>query len=267
MLNAAIAPLLVAVGGLGPVATAGCAERDAARLTIFSASSLTEAITDIAAEFERTGHPRPITSFGATSRLARQLAKGAPADVFLAVDERWISVAFAGSATGVAPLSVAVPIATNKLVAVAWQGRARVWDSTAQWRADPPRRLAMASAEVPAGHHADGWLAVAGLRDALLRHVVRARNVRAAAGLVAAGHADAGIVYASDTVSVPGLRVVEQLDRPDSPPIRVLAAIQPACDTSSTTRCRDARAFVQFLVGDAARAVFRRRGFSPVDQR
>ncbi len=75
--------LLIALFGLA--APAGAAE--GAR--VYAASSLTEAMTAIAAAYAATGKPPPVLIFGASSVLARQIERGAPPGIFVSADSEW----------------------------------------------------------------------------------------------------------------------------------------------------------------------------------
>src|SRR5688500_3183190 len=56
-------------------------------LTIFAASSLTAAFTDLGAEFEKDNPGWKVRfNFGASSQLRTQLGQGAPADLFAPAD-------------------------------------------------------------------------------------------------------------------------------------------------------------------------------------
>src|SRR5688572_20355843 len=57
---------------------------------VFAAASLTNALNDIATEWETAGHPRPSLAYAASSALAKQIEAGAPADVFASADMTWM---------------------------------------------------------------------------------------------------------------------------------------------------------------------------------
>ncbi len=57
---------------------------------IFAAASLTNALGDIAVQWQKGGHPAPSLAFGASSTLAKQIEAGAPADLFAAADLSWM---------------------------------------------------------------------------------------------------------------------------------------------------------------------------------
>src|ERR1700750_2696528 len=56
-------------------------------LFVSAAASLTDALKEISAKFEKESNTKVVFNFGASSMLARQIEEGAPADVFLSADE------------------------------------------------------------------------------------------------------------------------------------------------------------------------------------
>src|SRR5262245_48721266 len=59
----------------------------AAEISVFAAASLTDALKQIAANYERESGDKVIFNLGASSTLARQIEEGAPADIFFSADE------------------------------------------------------------------------------------------------------------------------------------------------------------------------------------
>ncbi|HEX9807263.1 MAG TPA: molybdate ABC transporter substrate-binding protein, partial [Alteraurantiacibacter sp.] len=58
--------------------------------TVLAAASMQEALTEAADQWEASGRTRPALSFAASPALARQVESGAPADIFISADERWM---------------------------------------------------------------------------------------------------------------------------------------------------------------------------------
>ena len=73
-----LAAVLLVLGGL---------PARAAEVTVFAAASLSNVLEDLGAAWERQGGEPVVFNFGASSILARQIADGAPADVFFSADE------------------------------------------------------------------------------------------------------------------------------------------------------------------------------------
>src|SRR5215831_15509805 len=58
-----------------------------AEVTVYAAASLTDAMKEIAANYEKQSGDKILFNFGASSLLARQIMEYAPADMFLSADE------------------------------------------------------------------------------------------------------------------------------------------------------------------------------------
>lgn len=69
------------------------AAADAGKITVFAAASLTNAMQDIAKEYKKEKHVDVVSSFASSSTLARQIEAGAPADLFISADQKWMDYA------------------------------------------------------------------------------------------------------------------------------------------------------------------------------
>lgn len=225
----------------------------AAALTVFAAASLKTALEEIAAAYEAETGTSVTLSFAGSSALARQIAQGAPADVFLSANAAWMDD-LAGRRL-LAPGS-RHELLSNRLVLIAHG------DVSPFNLADLPARLgddhlAMALVDaVPAGIYGKAALENLGLWPALEPHVAQADNVRAALALVALGAAPYGITYLTDAAAEPRVSIVARFPVDSHPPITYPAAAIASGDTEA------AASFVAFLRGPAARAAFARQGFA-----
>ena len=66
------------------------------KVTVFAAASLTNALTDISALYEKGQDEKEkniniVHSFAASSTLAKQIENGAPADIFISADTKWMN--------------------------------------------------------------------------------------------------------------------------------------------------------------------------------
>src|SRR5437667_1112534 len=59
----------------------------AEELFVSAAASLTDALKEIGAKFEKESNIKVVFNFAASSMLARQIEEGAPADIFFSADE------------------------------------------------------------------------------------------------------------------------------------------------------------------------------------
>jgi molybdate transport system substrate-binding protein len=223
---------------------------------VLAAASLQESLSAAADRWAAKGHPRPVISFAASSALARQVEAGAPADLFIAADERWMD--YLAQRRLIRP-STRISFLTNNLVLVApamSRLRLAIGPRFPLDRALGQGRLAMADPNaVPAGKYGREALIRLGVWASVERRVAGAENVRAALALVTRGEAPLGVVYATDARAASGLRVVGTFPAwshaPISYPIATLAA----------SRNPEAELFRRFILSPEGKAVFRHFGF------
>lgn len=248
--------LLVAVLGCAPEPTAEPAPAPPVEIAVLAASSLTDVLPVVAAQWAAaTGHEATFT-FDSTSRLAKQVEAGAPADVFFSADVEWMD--WLGERDLVRG-DTRVNLLGNELVLVVTEGSAYAPKAAADL-ADPAlARLALAGENVPAGKYGRATLASSGTWEAVAPRVVSGDSVRTVLGWVAAGEAPAGIVYATDARTEPRVRVAFAFPPESHPPI-----VYPVAVTKGATHPAEAGAFVAFCGTPEARATFEAAGFQTI---
>ena len=229
----------------------------AAELTIFAAASLTDALKDIAPVWEQDGGAKLRFNFAASSTLARQMEQGAQASVFASADQQWMD--WAQTRNLIVP-ATRKELLGNTLVLVAPRDTAHPVEIKAGMDLEgllgPGGRIATGDpASVPAGIYARAALTSLNLWGMAKSRIAASDSVRSALLLVERHEAPLGIVYATDAAVAPGVAVVGTFPRSSHPPIVYPFAVGKAADTA------DARAFLAFLSGPQATAIFRKRGF------
>jgi molybdate transport system substrate-binding protein len=231
-----------------------------ADLTVFAAASLKEALDEQVGRFQAETNGRVVVAYGGSNALARQIEAGAPADIFVSADTDWIDyldkrdLLRPGTRTDlllnrlvlIAPADVRTPLSIGPGFALA--------------AALGTGRLAMANpASVPAGRYGKSALASLGVWTSVESRIARTDNVRAALMLVARGEAPLGIVYATDAIAEPGVRIVDTFPEQTHAPIVYPIAIV------ASSRSAGAQRFVDHLHSAAARAIWMRHGFRMAD--
>ncbi len=255
--RAAIAALLALAAAVLPL-RAGADE-----LLIFAAASLKPALDEIIATPETQAIGEIKASYAASSQLEHQIEAGAPASIFISADQDWMNAA---DAKGKIVKATRVDLLGNALVLVAPK------DSKVALTIAPKFDLAGALGKdghlalgepnsVPAGKYAKASLTSLGVWDSIEARVVSADNVRAALNFVAKGEAPLGVVYRSDAVSEPAVRVVDTFPDASHAPIVYPIAIVADHDTPA------ARRFLERLRTPAAQAIFTRYGFDAPPKR
>lgn len=222
---------------------------------VLAAASMQEALGDAANAWARQGHARPTLSFAASSALARQVAAGAPADLFVSADQDWMDDLAKRNLLVAGTRAV---LARNRLVVVARRGQASVGSKrgAALGKLLAAGPLAMGDpAAVPAGKYGKAALERLGAWRAVAPRVVRGENVRTALSLVERGAAPYGIVYATDARIAPRLQIAGVFPPGSHAPI-----VYPIARLT-TSRHPEAEGFRRFLLSPAGKAIMRRHGF------
>jgi molybdate transport system substrate-binding protein len=227
-------------------------------ILVLAAASTTNAIQDIAALYEKEKGVKVVASFAAASALAKQIEQGAPADVFVSADLKWMDYLdgkdkivktsrrdlLGNRLVLVAPKGQAFPVKLEKGFDLpgAFQGR---------WCTGDPAGAA-------AGIYGKQALTTLGWWAALEPRLAAAPDVRSALAFVERGECPVGIVFetdakVSDKVEVLGVFPADT----HSPVLYPAARVQGAKPA--------AQGFLDFLRTPAAANVFRQYGFSVLD--
>lgn len=224
---------------------------------VFAAASTTNAVSDAVKAYEAEGKGKAVASFASSSTLAKQIAHGAPAQVYLSANVKWMN--YLADKKLLEP-GTRVDLLGNRLVLIAPKGAKERGPIKAgmpliQWLGDG--RLAVGDPDhVPAGIYAKQALKSLGLWEKAEPRLARAANVRAALALVERGEAPLGIVYSTDAAITPKVTVVGIFPEGSHKPIIYPLSLLKGEATSQ------AKAFWQFLQGDEAKGIFKKYGFS-----
>lgn len=236
----ATALVILAASCGGGSGSNGRADAQSQNVTVFAASSLTDAFTDIGKAYEATHAGAKVTfSFAASSDLVQQVQQGAPADVIATASTTTMDEV----ATELA--DPAKPFARNKLVIVTESGNPKHISSLADL-ARSGVVVVLAADGVPAGDYARQALADA---HVTVHPKSLEDNVRGVLTKVELGEADAGIVYVTDAL-VAGSKVAS-VPIADAP-----VATYPIAAVNG-----DGRDFVDFVLSTRGQGILKRYGF------
>jgi molybdate transport system substrate-binding protein len=228
----------------------------AADVVVFAAASTKDAVDDIAEAFQAAGHGKILTSYGASSELAKQIEHGALANIYISADTKWMDYL---AQKNLIVSSSRRDLLGNHLVLIAPIASTLAIDlkplaPLAQALGDG--KLAMCDPDsVPAGRYAKASLTSLGIWDAIAPKVANAKDVRAALALVERGEAPAGVVYSTDAMLSKKVRVVATFPDDTHPKIIYPVALVTGHDDVA------AHAFYDYLTGPEAAAIFEKYGF------
>ena len=226
-------------------------------LLVFAATSLTDAMTEASAEFEATSGVKVEVSFGPSRALAQQIASGAPADLYFAAGQPPMDFL---AENGHVSEDGIVRLLSNKIVLITGQDAPSV-DSVDELSDAGFERIAMPDPEIaPAGNYTRAALRNLGLWERMQPRIVFANDVRATLSYVQTGNADAGFLYQTDAATADDVVVLDIVPTDSYPDV-----VYPAAVVQGAENEEGAAAMLEFLASDAAREIFRKHGFTPVE--
>jgi len=232
------------------------AEGQQQQILVFAAASLTDAMQEIGADYQKSAHVAVKMSFDASSTLARQIEEGARADVFFSADTAWMDYL---QKRDLIQTATRRNMLGNALVLIApahSQIRLKIAPHFALAAALGDGHLATGDPDsVPVGRYARAALTTLGVWDEVASRVVRAGNVRDALMYVTRGEAPLGIVYSSDALVEKAVRVVDTFPANTHPPIVYPIALTQSARTGAT-------AFIGYLQSPQGQKIFAKYGFS-----
>ncbi|MFC4236867.1 molybdate ABC transporter substrate-binding protein [Thalassospira xianhensis] len=231
----------------------------AQEITVFAAASLTDAMTQVAQSYATATGDTLQLSFASSSTLARQIAAGAPADLYISANQKWMTwladqdliaansrhdllanalVLIAPADSNLAPITINSQTDLTKLIGD--EDRIAVGDPD----------------HVPAGIYARQALENLGQWDAIEPRLARADNVRAALALVERGEAPLGIVYATDAAIATDVKIIATFPENSHPAITYPVAITTGQANPAAVK------LLAWLLGDDAGTIFAEYGFN-----
>lgn len=236
-----------------------------AQVQIYAAASLAEALTEAAEIYEQQSRIKIIPVFAASSVLARQIRAGAPADIFISADERWMN--YLENQQLIIPGSRKT-LLRGRLVLITQKDNNHSLEITPHFPLAKAlgrnRRLAVGDPDhVPAGRYAEQALRALDVWHELAPRLARAEDVRRALDYVARGSAPYGIVYETDALSEPRVKVIGAFPENTHEPIRYPIAL--VRQTKSMANRTEAKAFKTWLGSHQAKEIFKKHGFQTVE--
>lgn len=224
--------------------------------TVFAAASLRNALDEVRQTWAAQHGGKVVVSYAGSSALARQIEKGAPANIFISADLAWMDYL---AQRKLIKDGTRINLLRNELVMVA--------PVAAQISIELKRglqlgqllgrdRMALADPDhVPAGKYGKAALEALGLWPQVADKLARGENVRTALNYVARGETPLGIVYRTDAAVESRVRVVAVFAADTHPPI-----VYPATLLAGGNNAQ-AASFFSYLKSNVSAGIFRKHGF------
>lgn len=228
---------------------------EAVEVNISAAASLTDALTEIQAEYAKESNAVLQFNFAASGALRKQIEEGAPCDLFISASKPHMD---ALEEAGLIVSDSRKDLLGNALTLIATPEKAEVINGYDDLAGTDITSLSIGTPDsVPAGKYAQQSLQNLGIWDQTQDKIVYAKDVRQVLEYVDTGNVDCGLVYKSDTVVMETGVVVLDLPEDSHDPI-----VYPAALVKDSTQGEAAVKFFEFLQTDTAKAIFEKYGFT-----
>ena len=244
-------------------------------LIVFAAASMTETLNQIAELYKEVApNVTLVYNFDSSGTLKTQIEEGADCDVFISAAPKQMNAldasrdADGGNADGLDFVlqGTRINLLENKVALAVPEGNPKniiSYDELAAGLQDGTVFLAMGNADVPVGQYTQKIFAYYGLDEEALANagvLTYGTNVKEVTTQVSEAAVDCGIIYATDAFSA-SLTVVDTATAEMCGQV-----IYPAAVLNITKHEAEAKAFLEYLTGPEASAVFEAVGFSPISE-
>ncbi|HVU38598.1 MAG TPA: molybdate ABC transporter substrate-binding protein [Opitutales bacterium] len=230
-----------------------------AEVIVSAAASLKDVLAELAPLCQKETGVALKTNLAASGVLAQQVKSGAPVDIFISADDETMDGL---EKAGLLQPGTRARLLGNALVFIVPAADLQKYRQPDFIAAPEIKHLAIGDPQtVPAGRYAMACLEKLKLAGAVKDKLVPLDNVRAVLAAVAAGNAEAGIVYRTDAAIEKKVRIAWTVPEAGGPAIHYpVAMLKDAPSAAAAAKVRE------FLLGDSARAVFARYGFTLPDK-
>ena len=259
------------VSSAAPGETAPAENGLSGEIIVFAAASMTETLTQLKDTFEAANPGVTVTcNFDSSGTLKTQIEEGADCDLFLSAGQKQmnqldIEADAAVNTDGLDFVDGAtrINLLENKVSLCVPEGNPKgidSFDALAEALKAGDVLLAMGNSDVPVGQYTQKILAYYELSEEELANagcITYGTNVKEVTTQVSEGSVDCGVIYCTDAFSA-GLIIVDY-----ATPEMCGQIIYPAAVLKTAQNPDAAKAFLDYLTGPEAAAVFENVGFSP----
>lgn len=249
-------------GGANDTSSAGAtsaqatSSKPAVELNISAAASLTDVLEEIKTKYQTAAPEVTLTfTFGSSGALQTQIEEGAPADIFMSAAKKQMT---ALEEKGLVATETKKELLENKIVMIAPKESKAGITGFADAAADKVAKIALGDpASVPAGQYADEVFKSLNISEAVNKKAVLGSDVRQVLTWVETGEADCGVVYSTDAATSDKVTVVAE-----APAGSYTKVVYPVAVLKQSAKADAAAAFIAYLQGDEAGALFTKYGFT-----
>lgn len=228
-------------------------------LIIFAAASMAETLTDISELYKEVAPNVTLTfTFDSSGTLKTQIEEGAECDIFISASPKQMD------ALDCILSETRIDLLENKVVLAVPDGnpaRIHSYSDLITGLKEGSIMLAMGNSDVPVGQYTQKIFAYYDLCEEELAAngvLTYASNAKEVTTQISEAAVDCGIIYATDAHSA-DLTIIDTATSDMCGQV-----IYPATVLNTTNQEDAAKAFLEYLKGDEANAVFKSVGFTPI---
>ncbi|MGC2062633.1 MAG: molybdate ABC transporter substrate-binding protein [Thermodesulfovibrionales bacterium] len=235
----------------------GLVQAETKEITVSAAISLKNAFEEIGKVYETKQGAKVAFNFGASGDLMKQIAGGAPVDVFASAAQKDMDEA---DKQGFIISATRADIAANSVVLIVPAGVKSTLKSFEGLVAADIKKIAIGNPKtVPAGRYAEEAFNYYKLLPVIKDRLIFTENVRQVLDYVARGEVDAGVVYATDAAArTKGTTIVAIAPEVSHKPV-----IYPIAVVKGTKNEILARAFISLVLSPEGQKILQNYGFKP----
>lgn len=231
-------------------------------LTVSAAASLTNAFKEIGSAYEagqgKTAQAKVVMNFASSGALMRQIAGGAPVDVFASAAQREMNEL---EKKGLIIVSTRRNFAANGIVLIKPVASKITLKGFEDLKNPAIKRIAIGNpATVPAGMYAEQALKYYGILNDLKEKLILGEHVRQVLDYVARGEVDAGIVFSTDAM----VRAKDVTVIVAAPAASHKEILYPVAVVRDSKKAGAARSFIDFLFTSEGKRILLKYGFREV---
>ena len=246
-------------------------EAEEVELIVFAAASMTETLTQISELYKNVApNVSLVFNFDSSGTLKTQIEEGADVDVFISAAPKQMNQLDISSDANEDGLDFVlagsrINLLENKVALAVPEGNPKnitSYDALAEGLQDGSIFMAMGNSDVPVGQYTQKILEYYELDEEALAQagaVTYGSNVKEVTTQVSEASVDCGIIYQTDAYSA-GLEVVDTATAEMCGQV-----IYPAAVMNVSAHQQEAQAFLDYLKGAEAKAVFEAVGFTALN--
>ena len=240
----------------------GCgnnSETPQTEIHVSAAASLTDAMKEIAAEYEKMNPQiKLVFNFGSSGSLQQAIENGGETDLFFSAAQKQMDALEKSDSI---LKDTRKNLLKNEVVLIVPNDSDKNLTSFESLTNENIQHIALGEPKgVPVGQYSEEIFTNLGILDAVKSKAVYGSDVRQVLAWVESGEADCGVVYATDAAISDKVKVIAIAPADSHKPV-----IYPAAVIKDSKNVDESKKFLEFTSSDSVKKIFEKYGFTVVE--